>query len=292
MTTGEPQNTGRYEVFEEGHQIDDDLTVIEHLNGTRKVDLYLCKSKQRKGLVACKVLRWHYATDYSALESMLEEGNRILRLHHPLVVEGHSIDLLPYPRVVQQYLPGQTLNNIFFKGNYTAFDINDFVSVTTQLADALTYVHSRGLLHLDVKPGNVMYDDGAITLFDFSVAEDYSPDKPLRDNAGTTEYMAPEQTYRKEVGYATDVFGMGVVFYQLLANGTLPYPVVKGPLPGYDKDDIRKHLDYSTPPRPPSALNPGVPRALNEVSLRAIQTDMDKRYATPDEFKAALLKAT
>jgi serine/threonine protein kinase len=117
---------------------------------------------------------------------------------------------------------------------------------------ALSYVHGEGLLHLDVKPSNIMYDDGHATLFDFSVAEEYSEDTPLRDNAGTVEYMAPEQTFRREVGYATDVFGLGVVLYQLLTGGELPYPVVKRPIPGRG-DEPRRLLDYDVRPRPPLA---------------------------------------
>ena len=118
-----------------------------------------------------------------------------------------------------------------------------------QMCAALSYVHGEGLLHLDVKPSNIMYGDVHATLFDFSVAEEYSEDTLLRDNAGTVEYTAPEQTFRREVGYATDVFGLGVVLYQLLTGGELPCPVVKRPIPGRG-DEPRRLLDYEVWPRP------------------------------------------
>ena len=89
-----------------------------------------------------------------------------------------------------EYLQKQTLKDTFFGGNFESFDLDDAMAVALQLADALTYIHSKGFLNLDVKPSNVMYDEGHATLIDFSVAERFSPDKPLRDNAGTTEYMA------------------------------------------------------------------------------------------------------
>ena len=72
-----------------------------------------------------------------------------------------------------------------------------------------------------------MYHNGRATLFDFSVSEEYSPDETLRNDAGTTEYMALEQTYRRELGYYTDVLGVGVLFYRLLSGGKLPYQVIE-----------------------------------------------------------------
>ena len=153
---------------------------------------------------------------------MLEEGDILAHLRHSNIIEGYGVELEEHPRIVMEYLTGQTLKDTFFVGNFEAFDVDDAVSAVMQVADALTYTHAEGFLHLDVKPSNIMYDEGHATLIDFSVAERFSPDKPLRDNAGTTEYMAPEQTSRREVGYATDVFGLGVVFYQLLAGENSP----------------------------------------------------------------------
>lgn len=281
----------RYDVFDPGFKLDSDLTVIEHLGGSRKVDIYLCLSKKYRRQVACKVLRAKYCIDFSSLEAVVEEGQRLRRLGGQNVIKGYEVKLEPYPRIVMEYLPGQTLTNTFFQGNYQAFDLDDIVNVASQVSDALSHIHEKGFLHLDVKPSNVMYYDGKATLFDFSVAEEYSPDKPLKDNAGTVEYMAPEQTFRKDIGYTTDVFGLGVLFYQLLAGNKYPYPVVKGPLPGYKSDDIRRYLDYSVPVSPPSVFNPAVTEQIDIVTLRAIHPDMTERYSTPAAFKKALLNA-
>jgi serine/threonine protein kinase len=239
--------------------------------------------------VACKVLRPEYCIDFSSLEAVLQEGEMLCRLRHPNVVEGYSVELEDHPRISMEYLPGLTVRDTFFQDNYDAFDLSDAVAVVAQLADALSYVHREGYLHLDVKPSNVMYFDGEATLFDFSVAEPFSPDKPLKDNAGTTEYMAPEQTYRNEVGYATDVFGLGVVFYRLLTGGELPYRVVKRLLPGDDEDDEpTRQLDYEVRPRPPSELNPRVSPSLEAVVMKAVQPSMDDRFQSPADFRAAL----
>ncbi|MAZ62949.1 MAG: hypothetical protein CL895_01655 [Dehalococcoidia bacterium] len=129
------------------------------------------------------------------------------------------------------------------------------------VAAALTYVHEQGYLHLDVKPSNVMYHNGHATLFDFSVAEEYSPDETLRNDAGTTEYMAPEQTYRREVGYYTDVFGVGVLFYRLLSGGELPYQVIEVDDEDEEGDGkTKRELDYYIAPVHPSVQTPKSPK--------------------------------
>ena len=178
---------------------------------------------------------------------------------------------------------------MFFQGNYDAFSLDSIIGIADQLANALSYIHGQGLLHLDVKPSNVMYDSGHVTLFDFSVAEEFSTERPLEDNAGTVEYMAPEQTYRRQLGYATDVFALGVLFYQLLTAGELPYRVVKGPLG--DDDREWRQLEYQVPPRPPSLLNPRVPSFVDDIALRAVDPDIHRRYKTPLDFRRALARA-
>lgn len=283
-----PTKRVRYGVFDEGHRLDSDLTVVDHLGGSRKVDIYLCRSKRQRGLVACKVLRSEYLIDFSALEAVMHEGQVLCDLRHPNVIEGYRVELEPQPRIVMQHLRGQSLTNTFFQGNYDAFGLTDFVDVASQIADALTYVHNQGLLHLDVKPSNVMYYSGHATLFDFSVADEYSQGERLHNNAGTVEYMAPEQTYRLDLGYATDVFGLGVVFYRLLTGGELPFEVVEQPRPGDDEDDIRRQLEYEVEPRSPSSINKAVPALLDDVAIKAIHPDIDQRYQTPTDFKQAL----
>ncbi len=277
-------------MLERGFALDDDLTIVDHLGGSRKVDIYLCRSSGLEKLVSCKVLRPEYCIDFSSLEAVIQEGQILLGFRHPNVINGYGVELEQHPRIVMQYLKGQNLTTTFLSGNHHAFNISHIVSVALQLTEALSYVHERGYLHLDVKPSNVMYHNGHVTLFDFSVAEEYSAGDTLRDNAGTVEYMAPEQTYRREVGYATDVFGLGVLFYQLLTGGDLPFPVIRGPLPHREGDENRQ-LDYDLTPRPPLEINPDVPPAVGAVAMRATCLDMADRYQTPQELKAAIKEA-
>ncbi len=133
-----------------------------------------------------------------------------------------------------------------------------------------------------------MYSDGHVTVFDLSVRRDFKPGDRLRIDAGTTDYMAPEQTNLGRIGHYTDVFGVGVVFYRLLTGGELPY----GSERRTDEDgESERVLIYEPDPTHPSDLNAEVSRAIGDCALRALAPDPDERYANPEEFKTALLAA-
>jgi len=275
-------------IFEPGSHIDQDLTVIDHLGGTRKVDVYLCRSQRLKRLVACKIILPGAIENSMVHDALTREGEILQQLRHPNVIEGYGFFSEPRVRIVivMEYLEGQNIKTTFLEGNYEAFEIRDFVEVVLQLSDALSYVHEQGFLHLDVKPSNIFYCEGHVKLMDFSLAQGFSPDRPLTHKSGTVKYMAPEQTFRQPLAYATDVFGMGVTFYQLLAGGKLPYETVE------DLDEEGKSIrqsNYDSRVQIPSQINPSVNNSLDMITLKAIHPDINERIQTPAAFKEALL---
>jgi serine/threonine protein kinase len=274
-------------VYGPGARIGSDLTVLDHIGGTRKVDIYACRSRGLRKQVACKVLRPEYRIHFKSLDAVRREGEFLARLHHPNVVEGYRYSLQPTPIVVMQLLTGQDLRTAYFTGNYAAFRITHAIEVAKQIATALEYVHGLGILHLDVKPSNVFYSDGHATLIDFSVAREFDPAHLPRDNSGTRDWMAPEQTYRKHVGPYTDVFGLGVVFYQMLSAGRLPFPLIERPADDVTEGTV-KVPNYDAEPESPSAINDEVSEELARIALRAISPAISNRFATPAEFLAAL----
>jgi len=285
-------NLEQGEIYEDGHRFDDDLTVIGHLGGTRKVDIYLCRSKSLKKQVACKILRPEYCIHFRSLRDVMKEGEMLSKMDHPNVMHGYSFQLEPSPRIVMDYVGGQDLKTAFFTGNFGAFPQGEAISLVRQLAEGLEHVHSRGVLHLDVKPSNILYSEGKAVLIDFSVAKEFDPNKLPKDNAGTRDWMAPEQTSRSTVGPYTDVFGLGVVLYQLLTGGELPFSTIETEESTTD-DGARitksvKVPNYDEAPKHPSELNQSVSRQLGDVALRAISLAIEDRYATPAELSAAL----
>ena len=283
-------NLGRGEIYEPGHRLDDDLAVIDHIGGTRKVDIYRCKSNALKKQVACKILRPEYCIHFKSLQSITKEGEMLARMDHPNVMRGYSFALEPAPRIVMDYVGGQDLKSAFFSGNYSAFPITESISIARQLAAALDYVHSKGILHLDVKPSNVLYSNGSAVLIDFSVSREFDPDDLPKDNAGTRDWMAPEQLDRTFVGPYTDVFGLGVVFYQLLAKGRLPYSPIERMAFAAD-DIIVKVPNFDKTPRHPSEINETVNHEIGDIALKAINPLIEDRYSTPAELGAAIAKA-
>lgn len=280
------KSSGSKRILAPGTALNDDLLIVDHLGGSRKVDIYLCRSKRHEGHVACKVLREKYASHESSVKAIWREGRILRHLRHPNIVKGYDVDLTPTPHIVMQRLHGQTLDTAILQGNQAAFESEEFVDVALQLADALTYVHASGLLHLDLKPSNIMYDDGHVTLFDFSVARSFAPGTDLRTGVGTRDYKSPEQDSQNGAGYHSDMFSLGVVFYRLLTGGEKPFPSID--LKIGEEGKTKRVLDYAADVRPPAELNSAVTDVVSEVAMRAIHPDLKKRFATPSEFKSAL----
>ena len=111
----------RVDALEPGVQLSDDLTALEYLGGNAKVDLYLCKGRWLRRSVACKVLRPEYRVDFSVLKAMLKEGQALLQLDNPHLVKWYAVEVSGGPRIVMDYIPGETLKTIFFTGNYETF---------------------------------------------------------------------------------------------------------------------------------------------------------------------------
>lgn len=299
-------NLERGEIYEPGHRLDDDLTVLGHLGGTRKVDIYLCRSKSLKMEVAVKILRREFCIHFKSLQAVIKEGELLARMNHPNVMHGYSFELEPAPRIVMDYVGGQDLKSAFFSGNYAAFPKHEGLSLVRQLADGLEHVHSQGVLHLDVKPSNILYAEGQAVLIDFSVAREFDPMKLPRDNAGTRDWMAPEQTSRSTVGPYSDVFGLGVVMYQLLAGGELPFSTIEKEESSSSSDDdsssssssssgdsssggsIKKVPDYDTLPTHPSDRDESLSREIGDIAMKAISPAIEDRFQTPAEFGDAL----
>ncbi|MDG0867182.1 serine/threonine protein kinase [Candidatus Lucifugimonas marina] len=300
----------RGEIYESGFRLDEDLTVIDHLGGTRKVDIYLCRSSALKMQVACKILRPEFCVHFKSLEAVIKEGELLSRMDHPNVMRGHSFELEPAPRIVMDYVGGSDLKSAFFTGNFAAFPLAEALSLVRQLADGLEHVHAQGVLHLDVKPSNILYADGRAVLIDFSVAREFDIEDLPRDNAGTRDWMAPEQTNRETVGPYTDVYGLGVVMYQLLTGGELPYKTVEVADDSSSSSDessssssssgssdssssgsggsVNKVPNYDVAPVHPSDIDSSVSREVGDIALRAVSVRVEERYGTPGEFGEAL----
>src|SRR5919197_3317452 len=160
---------------------------------------------------------------------------------------------------------------------------SDAVSILTQACHGLDYAHRNGVVHRDVKPGNLLrsHETGQVKLADFGIAKaaEHSDMTKVGSVVGTAAYLSPEQARGEPAGPGSDIYALGVVSYQLMA-GRLPYEAAS-------LTDLARQQDTG-PPRPLHQLNGDVPAALSAAIARALEHHPDDRYADAREMEQAL----
>jgi len=231
--------------------------------------------------VAIKKMRDELRINPRERERFVIEAKTVASLHHPNIVDIYAIaEESDDVYLVFEYVDGKTIHDLVqAKGRLIPADA---VRVTQAISTALTYAHSRGVIHRDMKPSNVMLTKGGeIKVMDFGIAR-MAKDAMTRYSmtntvVGTPPYMAPEQeqgVVRKE----SDVYSLAVCAYEMM-TGKLPFV-------GIGAGMLMNKINMSY--IPPSRNIAGLPEALDEVFLKAFQADPDQRYHTPQEFSAAL----
>src|SRR6202030_1387607 len=157
------------------------------------------------------------------------------------------------------------------------------IYIVVQILRAARFAHKRGVIHRDLKPHNVILDEeGRARVTDFGIARAGASDMTLTGSImGTAQYLSPEQAQGHAVSASSDLYSVGVILYELL-TGVVPF---EG-----DTAVAIAFKQVSAEPRPPSAVNPAVPLALDAIVLRALAKDPARRYASADEFLAALAR--
>ncbi len=187
--------------------------------------------------------------------------------------------------IVMEKVAGESMRDRITSGR--GFSLEDSVKIMSQLADVLDYVHSAGVIHRDIKPGNIMLSGGEsdlqVKLLDFGLAEimELSQIKEAGEISGTFSYMSPEQTgiLGKPADERSDLYSLGVIFYRLVA-GELPFK-------GTDVAGIL-HQQIAQQPTPPSQLRKDIQDTINEIILKLLKKDPEERYQTAKGLLADL----
>ena len=242
-------------------------------------------------LVAIKVLKRDLANDNAFRTRFRLEAQAASRMAHPTIVRvydaGEDSEMTPdgtvnpVPFIVMELVHGSLLKDIIASG---PVPVTDAVRYVDGILEALEYSHRAGVVHRDIKPGNVMVTDaGQVKVMDFGIARAVSDSSSTVAETtqilGTAAYFSPEQAKGEPVDARADVYSAGVVLYELLA-GRQPF---RGETPV-----AVAYQHVSETPVPPSEVNETVPRALDAIALRALAKDPFQRYQDAASFREAL----
>ena len=241
--------------------------------------------------VALKVLHAHFSADLQFQERFQREAASVARLRHANIVQVHDFgvqDSITF--MAMEYVQGITLKErlVGLRAGGQKMPIVEAATIAREVAAALDHAHAHGLVHRDVKPANILLRDGSddyparqAILTDFGIAKILEGVQLTATgmSMGTPDYMAPEQVSGDPVGAQTDVYALGVVYFELLTN-VLPFsadtPIAV----------LLKHM--SDEPPSPRLLVPDLPATLDEVLHRALAKKPRERYASAGEFAAAI----
>ena len=258
-------------------------------------EVHLGYDRRLSRIIAIKLLRSDIAGDPTFQARFRREAQSAAALNHPSIVSVYDSgeEQLPNPNgairsvpyIVMEYVEGHTVRE--FLGEGEAVPIPEAVEIVTGVLDALEYSHRAGIIHRDIKPGNIMLTStGAVKVMDFGIA------RAVEDSAatvtqthavvGTAQYLSPEQARGEVVDARSDLYSTGCLLYELLTG--------KPPFTG-DSAVAIAYQHVREIPRPPSSVAADVPESLDRVVLKALAKNRDDRYQDASHMRADLLAA-
>lgn len=236
--------------------------------------------------VAVKFLHAPLCADEEYRARFLREARAAGGLSHPNIVTVHDVgEIDGRPYMAMELMEGQTLSDAMHDGQ--PLPVRDVIIMGIQLARALDYAHAHGVVHRDIKPGNIMLTKSARTIkvTDFGIAHVETPGTTQRtrvgDIIGTPQYMSPEQAMGEKLDGRSDLFSMGIVLYQMLTG--------QRPFQGEGLVALVMKITHEEPP-PIEKLRPDLPPALRRVVQRCLSKERDKRFQTGKELTDALIR--
>ena len=259
-------------------------------------EVHLGFDKRLSRIVAIKTLRTDLAMDSVFQARFRREAQSAASLNHPNIVAvydtGEEPTILPdgrrvsIPYIVMEYVDGRPLKDLL-SDDAGPFPIPEVVDIVAGVLSALEYSHSAGLIHRDIKPGNVMLTSkGEVKVMDFGIARAIADSQATmtQTNAvvGTAQYLSPEQAQGKPVDARSDLYSTGVLLFELLTG--------KPPFTG-DSAVAVAYQHVQTLPPLPSSIAPDIPAEMDRVVMKALAKNPDDRYSSAAAMKADLLRA-
>jgi serine/threonine protein kinase len=257
--------------FREGEQIAPGLVALRLLGGGSSYEAHLAFDELRYAPVVVKIVRPHLVDDRHVLRGLEREVDVLGHLNHPTIVRGfHAVLDGPRPLVVLESLDGPRLSSLVRR--HGPLPLQQLLPLAIELCSAVHYLRQRDVVHLDIKPSNIIMGAPA-RLIDLSVARDSAAAAALHEPIGTDDYMAPEQCApRVEAapGFATDMWGVGTTLFHA-ASGYLPFDR------GSKAAGAMPSLRWPQIAIPPYELPAGVPGDVSKGILACLAIEPDAR---------------
>lgn len=247
--------------------------------------VYQAHDPQIDRMVALKVLREDRVVDQEFVRRFVSEAQAIGRLSHPNIVTVYDVgEDHGTIYIAMEYLEGRSLDLLIQEKN---FGLNEIVDIGVQVADALDYAHRQGIIHRDIKPGNIIItpqDHVKVTDFGIARIEGTAGHQmtQMGEILGTPIYMPPEQVAGQPVDGRSDIYALGVVLYEL-GTGQRPFS-------GDNLNTLFNAIGTETP-ETPSNLNPSMPVALSQLILRCLHKSPGERFQNGRDLSQALKRS-
>lgn len=268
----------------DGHLLSERYRIKQRIGGGGMANVYLARDIILDRDVAIKVLRPEFASDPEFIERFDREAQAATSLSHPNIVNiydvGDEDDIL---YIVMEYVDGMTLKEYILE--HGPLDVATALDIMEQLTSAIHHAHMNGLVHRDIKPQNILIDRrGKIKVTDFGIAVALSATALTQTNSilGSVHYLSPEQARGGKATKKSDIYSLGIVFYELLTG--------KVPFSGHSPVSIAlKHLQDETPSV--REFNSDIPQSVENIILKATAKDPFHRYQSAAEMEEAIKRA-
>ncbi len=269
--------------FTPGEIFDKRYRIVEEIGRGGMGRVYKAEDTELNITVALKIIRPKYSTSPIFIERFKKETLTARSISHENVIRIYDLgeaEKIKY--ISMEYIKGQDLRKFIQTSGSLTFETA--INLTRQMCEALKVAHQKGIVHQDIKPSNVMIDNnGQAYIMDFGLARSlYIDEEGITGGiSGTPQYMSPEQARGEKVDQKSDIYSLGIIMYEMLTGK----PLFKAKT---TKEYVQMHMTEI--PKSPSKINPHIPHLLENIVLKCLEKDKDKRYQSIEEILLELKK--
>ena len=266
-----------------GQIIKDRYEILEVLGEGGMAFVYKAMDTQLERFVAIKTLKPNYVNQETFVERFRREAKTAANLNHPNIVQIFDWGIEEEPFFVMEYIEGNTLTSIIAKNR--TISLSDVLFIGAQVASGLQAAHQKGLVHRDIKPGNIMITpDGKVKVTDFGIVSLQNEESDITKTGsilGTASYISPEQAQGRPVSIESDLYSLGTVLYELIAG--------KPPFSGESPiSTATKHL--TDKPEKLSNFRKDIPKGVENAVLKLLEKSTFDRFKSAEDLRAVLLQ--